>query len=237
MKNLFQKNDRVFPHPFSLAYWKTAASELNNLKIIVLASMLIALASVLGTLQIYITPLIRVQISFLITGLGAMIYGPVIAMIGGVISDIVTYLLFASGPFFPGYTLSALLAGLVFALFLYRTKISPLRIIAPKFIINVFINTLLGSLWRVVMGSTGSKGYSIYVATSGIKNLLLLPLEVTLLTLIIGAVIPFLSKKKIIPKIEGVKLTPTFVIVSLILSAASLAAFIYCRYNLPIFTK
>ena len=161
MKNLFQKNDRVFPHPFSLAYWKTAASELNNLKIIVLASMLIALASVLGTLQIYITPLIRVQISFLITGLGAMIYGPVIAMIGGVISDIVTYLLFASGPFFPGYTLSALLAGLVFALFLYRTKISPLRIIAPKFIINVFINTLLGSLWRVVMGSTGSKGYSI----------------------------------------------------------------------------
>ena len=67
--------------------------------------------------------------------------------------------------------------------------------------------------------------------------MLLLPLEVTLLTLIIGAVIPFLSKKKIIPKIEGVKLTPTFVIVSLILSAASLAAFIYCRYNLPIFTK
>ena len=95
MKNLFQKNDRVFPHTFSIEYWKTAASELNNLKIIVLASMLIALASVLGTLQIYITPLIRVQISFLITGLGAMIYGPVIAMIGGVISILlhISYLL------------------------------------------------------------------------------------------------------------------------------------------------
>lgn len=238
MRNTLQKRDgKIFSHPFSAGYWRLAAGELNYLQMGVLAAMLVALAVAINTFQLQITPLLRVKFVFLVTAVGAMIYGPVVAMLAGVATDIVGYLIAPFGAFFPGYTLSALLSGLVYALFLYRAKISPLRIFAAKLIVNVFINSLLGSLWRVAMDQTQEKGYLVHVTTSFIKNILLLPLEVTLLTVLIGAVAPFLVKKRILPDIGKVRLSQAFIMVSILVSVACLLGLIYCLQNLSIFAK
>lgn len=69
---------RTFLTPFSPAYWRLAVGELKSLKNIIIAAILIAVRieaakffiplPVMGTQHIYIT--------FLITAVGAAIYGP-----------------------------------------------------------------------------------------------------------------------------------------------------------------
>ena len=50
---------------------------------------------------------------------------------------------------------------LIFALFLYRTKSPSLRLALSRFLINLFVNVGLGSLWSYMLYS---KGYLYYFA-------------------------------------------------------------------------
>lgn len=234
MKNSKQQPNTVFKTPFSASYWRLASGELKKLPMLVLAAMLIALTSAIGALYIPVTESLRIKFTFLITATGSMIYGPVIGIATGIIGDIVSYLLAPSGPFFPGYTLSAVLSSLVYALFLYRAKVTPLRIFAAKAIVNIFVNAMLGSLWNIMLRG---KGYIFYLTTSGIKNLLLLPVEATVLILLFSAILPFLRKEKLVPADTKVKLSIGFIIFSVIFSVLCFIGLIYCVTYLSIFAK
>ena len=59
------------------------------------------------------------------------------------------------------------------------------------------VNILLGSLWSAVLFS---KGYYFYMASSTVKNLMLLPVEVILLVLFYQVTLPILVKMKWIPE-------------------------------------
>jgi len=235
MKKTHRQINTVFKTPFSRPYWRAAAGEFSDFRMIVLAAMFIALTAVVGSLYIPVTTALRIKFSFLITSTAAMIYGPAVGIAAGMAGDIVGYLLASGGgAYFPGYTISAALASLVFALFLYRTRITPLRIFASRAVVNIFINALLGSLWSVIIHN---KGFSLLFLQSIIKNLLLLPLEATALTLLISAMLPFLRKEKLVPPDSKMKLTATFVVLSIIFSLLCLVGLLICINYLPFFVK
>lgn len=168
-----------YPHPFSATYWKTAAQEFTNLRSLTFAALLCAAAIVIEIFQIPIAPpSLYISLSFLVISLCSMLTGPLLAIPCGLIVDIVGAMI-SGVSFFPGYTLTAVLTAIVYALFLYRARLSFARVALSKLCINLFINTLLGSLWRVII--SGGFSYSYYVALSGIKNMILLPLEVFLI--------------------------------------------------------
>jgi hypothetical protein len=117
------------------------------------------------------------------------------------------------------------LGAFIYALFLYRSKISFERIAAARFTINLFVNVLLGSVWRVAM-SGGPYGY--YVAISGIKNLLLLPLEVFIMTFLIGALLPSLKKLKLCdPTLELKVSSKKMIIFTIVLIAGTALLILY----------
>ncbi|MFV0598825.1 MAG: hypothetical protein ACK5M0_03775, partial [Bacteroidales bacterium] len=91
----------------------------------------------------------------------------------------------------------SMLGSLIFALFLYQTQLSIVKIASARLIINLGVNTLLGSLWSTILFS---KGFIYYASTSLIKNLILLPIEVFILVLLFQALMPFLEKRKLIPR-------------------------------------
>lgn len=187
-----------YSHPFSPDYWKTAARELKNPRILVLAALFIGLDIAIGSLFVPIpgTQNLRVYFTFLVKGLGAVIYGPVVGVLAGLIGDVIGGILFPSGPFFFGYTLTAMLSGLCYGLFFYRARLGPARMILCKLNVNLWINVLLGSVWSAVLYG---KGYLYYLSTSIVKNLLLLPLEIVMLAVFFGAAIPILTRMKWIP--------------------------------------
>lgn len=184
-----------FRTPFSADYWRSAAQELQKLHILILAALFIAMRIALSAARIPVAENLYIYVSFLVTSIGAMIYGPIVAMIAAVICDFLSFFLASTGdPFFLGYTLSEVLGGLIFALFLYRTRITVLKIALSKFSINLFVNVGLGALWSAMLYS---KGYYYYLAKSVIKNVLMLPVEVLLMTLLLQIVLPLAARSRL----------------------------------------
>jgi ECF transporter S component (folate family) len=187
----------LYSAPFFPSYWRSAARELESLRILALAALFVAIHVALRALFIPVGENLRIYFTFFVTALSAMICGPVIALISGFIGDILGYIVTPSGIFFPGYTLSSMLGGLTFALFLYRARISVLRILLSKLCVNLFVNMLLGSVWSAVQFG---KGYYSYLAKSAAKNILLLPFEVILLTLFFQLAIPTAVRAGLMPR-------------------------------------
>ncbi len=199
MQNTLENNSlKTFRTPFFPAYWREAAGEMKKLRILVLAALFVGLDIIIGMFYI---PMpygdnLRIYFNYFTNSMSCMICGPVLAPIFGFVRDILGFLANPSGGFFFGYTLSAMLSSLVYALFFYRARITITRIICCKLLINVCINILLGALWSAILFS---KGYYFYLVSSTIKNLMLLPVEVILLVLFYQVTLPVLVKMKLIP--------------------------------------
>ena len=180
----------------SPAYWRASLEEMKSLRRWVFAALICALSIVVGAFFLSVGPNLRVKFTFFFTAVGCAVYGPFLGLLVGAVSDILGYVLFPSGAFFPGYTLSAMAGGLIYALFLYRKKITVLRLFLAKFFVNYLVNVGLGCLWsHIIYG----KGYLYYASTSLVKNTLLLPLEVILLSVLFAVLIPAFSRMGLLP--------------------------------------
>lgn len=186
---------KKFTFPFSLSYWHYSISELKDTKKLCLCALMMALQILLSNplFKIPLSENLSITFGYLAVALNSAIVGPVYSLIFGFVLDNISFMLFPSGVYFFGYTLSCMAGALVYALFLYRTKISLFRLFLAKLSVNIFVNVLLGSVWSSMLYS---KGYLYYLSISAVKNLTLLPLEVFLLYLIFKAFMPFLYRKK-----------------------------------------
>ena len=75
-----QRPTTLYKTPFSLAYWRDAAAELKDIKMLVVTALLIALRIALKPAAIPLGPQLNIQTATLATALGAMIFGPVVAI-------------------------------------------------------------------------------------------------------------------------------------------------------------
>lgn len=181
---------------FTKAYWQSAAAELKKVNRLTLAAFVIALVTVAGTFAIPVSQNLHIVFTFLFFAFGAIIYGPVVAAATGATADIVGFIAHPSGAFFPGYTLSAILSGLIYGLFLYRQRITVLRLILVKLIINYGINVGLGCLWSAMLFG---KAYSFFFIASLLKNTLMLPIEVAILYVTLQVLLPILAGAHLLP--------------------------------------
>ena len=149
------------------AYWRGAAANFGLVRMLAVCAMFIAMRIAIGALFIPVGENLRVYFTYAVTALGASIYGPLMALAEGFVSDILGYFIAPSGGFFPGYTLSAMLGSVTYALFFYQQKQSFLRIFLSRMTVNVVVNILIGSVWSAVLYG---KGYIYYVSKSVVKN-------------------------------------------------------------------
>ena len=192
---MLKKNQQTSTLPtyqfiFSPDYWKSAARQYTFLHIIATVGVLIALDVAISTLFIPVGDNLRIKFDFLSRAVIGMVGGPFLALSGGMIADLLGFALHPVGGFFPGYTLSAMLGSLVYALFFYRSKINIIRIVLAKLTVNV---------WSVIIGKYG---YLYYLTSSVIKNAIMLPIECVMLYLLFTALIPVLARMKLVPKPE-----------------------------------
>ena len=182
-----------FSRAFS-SYFKESAMEFTDVKKIALAGMFMAMSVALQGVSIPVDPTrtLWVQVTFMVSMLSGLVLGPLLSLLRGAGSDIIGFLLFPQGAFFPGYTLSAALGAMIYSLFFWRRKVTTLSLLGAKVTVSVFINAALGSLWNVIM--YGTKAYEVYFGFSLAKNLILLPIEVLVATVIFKAASPILSK-------------------------------------------
>lgn len=186
---------------FTKEYWKSATSELKSVKTIALASVFIALQIAITSVYIPVPALgtQKIFFSFIVVSLGCYIYGPVVGMVAGGVGDILGYIIHPQGDFFIGYTITSVLSGLIYGLFLYKSRISIFRLTLCKFSINLFLNTLLNALWMMIVYKTD---YIASVISRTPKNLVILPIEIIMMYVVFSRIVPILRKENII-KHEG----------------------------------
>ncbi len=181
---------------FCPGWWRASAAELKNLRRVVFAALVCALGTLVGGMYLPVADNLRIYFTFFITAMGCAVYGPIMGLAVAAVTDTLNFLLFPSGPYFPGYMLSEMLGALIYSVFLYRQKITLPRLFCAKTLVNFLCNVLLGSLWsRMLYG----KAYLLYLYKSLIKNTLLLPLEVVLLAAFFAVIILPFSRLGLLP--------------------------------------
>ena len=185
------KSTALYATPFSKAYWRDAAAELRDTRMLVFAALMIALRVALKSLGIPIAADLKINIAFFINAFGAMTFGPVVAILAAAVSDTLGCILFPTGAYFFPFIFIEIAGSLIFALFLYRAKVTATRVILSRFCIDFFVNIVMNApiMWvyyKMVLG----KSYTLFQLPRIIKNLALFPLEAVLLILFLTAMMP-----------------------------------------------
>ena len=173
------------------AYWSAACRETGSLRKLVFAAMMGAVVVAVAGLFIPVGENLRVYFGYLAMALCGWVCGPVLACLTGIAADLIGFMIFPSGPFFAGYTLTAALGGLLYGLFLYRRPVTLWRLLLCKLTVNVLCNIGLNTVWSAVLFS---KGYLFYLGQSIVKNIVMLPVEVALLMALLTALRPVLIR-------------------------------------------
>ncbi len=181
---------------FSPTYWRNAWGEVKKLRQLTFAALICALTIVLGSFFITVGENLRIYVTFFVTSVGCAIYGPVLGSMVAIVTDTLSYLLHPSGAYFPGYILSEIAGALIYSAFLYRKKITVLRLFGAKLLVNYLVNVALGCLWSKMLYGNG---YLYYLIKSLIKNSLLLPLEVMALAALFSVLLPTFSRIGLLP--------------------------------------
>ena len=198
------KSTTLYPHPFSKAYWKDAAAELRDVKMLVITALMIALRIALKPFAIYIGPQMAIQTATLATALGAMIFGPVMAIPAAIISDTVGFMIFPTGDYFLPFMLTEIASTMAYALCLYRAKPSATRVIIARFLICFVVNVVLQQLifaWQYTYMGNPEKAkesiMGIMTVARIFKNLFFFPIESVVITLFLKVLVPVTARAKL----------------------------------------
>ena len=185
--------------PLTPTYWADARAQLKNVRMLTLAGLITAASIVLESFPIYLLGTsLKIYFSFLVISLGCYVYGPAVGILVGFANDTLGFLISSFGePYFPGYLITAMLSGLIYGTLLYRQRITVLRLVVVRLVINYGSNVLLGSVWKAMLYG---KGYYYYFTTGLVKNTTMLPIEVLLMVLMFQLALPALARSGLLPK-------------------------------------
>lgn len=160
-------------------------SKLKDLRVLTTAAMLAAIAVVLGFFKIPISNLIELRFQSFPIAISGALFGPIVGAIVGVISDVGGYIAKPTGAFFPGFTISAAITGIIFGLIIKSKsqKWALLGRIAIAMTINTIVTGLiLNTLWLSML--YGNPFNIVFVARLP-KELIMLPINIAILYVIL----------------------------------------------------
>ena len=157
--------------------FRNSLGELKNLKTLVMASMLLAIAVVLGFYTLQLTEFIKIGFAYIANELAGMMFGPVVGSLIGALADVLKYLVNPTGPFFPGFTISGFLGGLIYGMILYKKPLSIKRVIVANTLVTVFVNLLVNTYWLTLLYGNA---FMALLPARIVKQIIMLPIEVIL---------------------------------------------------------
>lgn len=142
-------------------------------------ALFIALEIILSRFCSIQTPIAKIGFAFVPVALCGMLYGPVWAGILGGISDMLGAILFPfGGNYFPGFTISAILAGATYGVFLHKKEQSIYNLCIALFINRFMISLGLSTFWLTIITRVP---YRLLLIARITQNILLFCVELAIL--------------------------------------------------------
>ncbi len=152
----------------------------NTQKLVVIA-FLIAIEVILTRFCSIQTDILRIGFGFLPIAVAGIMFGPLWAGAAYAIGDILGMLIFPSGAFFPGFTLTAFLTGCTYGLFLHKKMPSFKTIVVPVLIVCMVLNLFLDTLWLSILYG---QGYLFIFPARIVKCALMMPIQLLLIKIV-----------------------------------------------------
>ena len=150
----------------------------QNTKKLAVSALLITTDVVLTRLLALNTPVMKIGLGFAATALSALLYGPWWAALTAALADILGALLFPTGAYFPGFTLTAACTGLIFGLCLYK-KPAGWRYPVLAAVLNTLLVSYLANTAMICL-ITGN-AWSVMLAARAVQLTVMLPTQLLVL--------------------------------------------------------
>ncbi|WP_051198090.1 folate family ECF transporter S component [Butyrivibrio sp. MB2005] len=155
--------------------WIASLKEFKHLRNVTFCGMLAAIAIILGYVATFnIGNYIRIGFSGLPNQIVDYLFGPAVGAIFGAALDVIKWFLKPTGDFFPGFTISAALGGIIYGYAFYKKNITIARVLTAQLIVKIFVNICLNSIWLKLL-----YGQAILAMLPGriISNSVMLPID------------------------------------------------------------
>lgn len=163
----------------------SSCKEIKTVRCITLAAMFGAISIVLGSFTIMLWDFLKISWTFLPNEFVFYLFGPFVGVIYGATMDILNYIVKPFGAYFPGFTISGMLNGLLFGILLYKRPLSLKRIVVANVLRALLIDLLLNTYWLTILYGTP---YIAMLPIRAMKQLIMLPVETLLLYMLIKGV-------------------------------------------------
>jgi ECF transporter S component (folate family) len=152
---------------------------MKKTKVLVFLGLLISMDVILTHLVPVIQwQTIRVSFGFLPESFSSMLFGPLIGGIGAVLGDLLGMLVAPKGPYFPGFTFSALITGVIYGIFLYKKPKTAINISLAVICTTLLVDFGLNTYWLTILYG---KGFFIILPGRIIKSLVMLPVQISMI--------------------------------------------------------
>ena len=161
-----------------------------SVKSISIIGILVAMEIILASFSIH-TWNLKIGFSFIPVVVAAIFYGPVTAGLVGAIGDIMGYILFPIGAYFPGFTLTAFVTGMIFGFFLRKSQ-SVLNVVLAVLCVQIFVSQFMNTYWISFL--YGSPYWALF-ATRIYQTAAMIAVEIISTLLIVKKVVPVLTRE------------------------------------------
>lgn len=142
-----------------------------------ISGMFLALSVILGLFKIPLSQISEIRLQFLPVAAEGILFGPLYGGILGGLSDILCYIVKPTGAFFPGFTFSAIVQGVIYGTLLRKDQ-SLGRIITASALDTLIVSMILNPIWLMMLYSNSFK---VIFMGRIIKVLIMFPINTILL--------------------------------------------------------
>lgn len=208
------RNEQAAPRLLSpLKVLKASALELTKLPTVCAMAVMLACCYIFSLLTIpALGQALQIKFSFLIYALCGALYGPVPTMLLGVMDQLLIETLMRGNGFLLGYVLSFAFRGLLYGFALYHRTYSAKGLTVTRVALTKTADTalyciLLNTYLNYHYGFISAGSFSAAVTVRIGKNIVLLPLEIFLLCVFLGAMLRALPHVGGMPAVQTQKIT------------------------------
>lgn len=148
--------------------------ELRQVRTITTAALFGALSIVLVQFDIILGPNLKIGISSLADEFVYYLFGPGLGAFYGMAMDLLKYISRPTAAFFPGWTISAVIKGILYGTILYKKPLNLFRVLFAELAVVVVCNMFLGTYWLSLMNGDS---FIVILPIRVLKNLIQWPVS------------------------------------------------------------
>lgn len=140
------------PQPGAQSRWRASLEEFRSVRTVTFCGVMCALAMVLGAVTtINLGPYLKIGLSGIPNQIVDYLLGPAVGGVFAGALEVIKFMMKPDGVYFPGFTLSAVLAAVIYGAVLYRRPPTVLRIAIAQVLVKLIVNIGCNTLWLVIL--------------------------------------------------------------------------------------